>query len=62
MRVVLAFALAACTVPSVDAFSATPALRNAGRSLAGNMCMTADDESQQLSRRTMLSSAVVAAA
>ena len=60
MRMVLAFALAACVAPSVDAFAGTsPALRVAGRSLAGNLCMTADD--QLLSRRNILSSAVVAA-
>ncbi|KAJ1494099.1 hypothetical protein T484DRAFT_1878250 [Baffinella frigidus] len=60
MRVVLAFALAACIAPSVDGFvGTTPALRNTGRSLAGNLCMTADD--QQLSRRNILSSAVAAA-
>jgi len=58
MRMVLAFALAAC-VAQVDAFAGTsPTLRVAGRPLSG-LCMTADD--QLLSRRNILSSAVVAA-
>jgi len=64
MRIVLAFALAAYVLPSVDAFASLPsqALQNAGaRSVAGNLCMTLDDD-QQLSRRVLLSSAAAAAA
>ncbi|KAJ1485436.1 hypothetical protein T484DRAFT_1945551 [Baffinella frigidus] len=63
MRTALAFALAACVLPSVDAFASvpSPALRNAGaRSVAGNLCMTLADD-QQLSRRALLSSAAAAA-
>jgi len=72
MRTALAFALAACVLPSVNAFASSlssPSLRTAGaRSVAGNLCMATDAQGtptladgQQLSRRVLLSSAAAAA-